>query len=247
MLVVLVVVAMSAVALLLRSDAPANQAADQARPGPVLLVPGYGGSTASLEVLAGALRTKGRTAEVVRLPGDGTGDLRQAAAALDAVAQRLLAGGAPSVDVVGYSAGGVVARLWARDHAAQVRRVVTLGAPHHGTGVAALGAVLAPGACPLACQQLVPGNALLDELNKGDETPAGPEWLSLWTEQDEVVTPPDSARLAGATDVALQQVCPGLQVGHGELPRDPTVTRIVEQALDAPSITAPTPAVCVGI
>ena len=39
--------------------------------GPVLLVPGYGGSTGSLESLADLLRGAGRTAIVVSLPGDG--------------------------------------------------------------------------------------------------------------------------------------------------------------------------------
>src|SRR4029453_9387399 len=50
--------------------------------GPVLLVPGYGGSTGSLESLADLLRGAGRTAIVVGLPGDGTGDLHQQAPAL---------------------------------------------------------------------------------------------------------------------------------------------------------------------
>ena len=210
--------------------------APQDRPGTVLLVPGYGGSTTALEVLAGSLRAAGRDAVVVPLPGDGTGDLRGSADALATAADAALASGAPSVDVVGYSAGGVVARLWAEEAGPQARRVVTLGSPHHGTGVAALGVAFAPGACPTACQQLAPGSDLLDGL---EETPDGPRWVSVWTDQDTVVTPPDSARLDGALNVVVQSLCAGAQVSHGTLPTDPLVQRVVLQALSASPLTEP--------
>lgn len=232
----------AAVASRLLDDPPralAGVAAPQDVPGPVLLVPGYGGSTSALEVLAAALREAGREALVVDLPGDGTGDLRASAQALGAVADVALAAGAPSVDVIGYSAGGVVARLWARDHLEEVRRVVTLGSPHHGAELAALGAAFSPGSCPAACQQLVPGSDLLDALNAGDETPGGPQWLAVWTTQDEVVTPPESARLEGAVNVVLQQLCPGLQVAHGGLPTHPVVRSLVLQAISPADVTPP--------
>ena len=222
-------------------DAPrtALQRAPQDAPGPVLLVPGYGGSTGALEVLAAALREAGRQTTVVRLPGDGTGDLRESAQALADAADAALAAGAPSVDVIGYSAGGVVARLWAQDNLGDVRRVITLGSPHHGAELAALGAAFSPGSCPAACQQLVPGSDLLEGLNAGDETPDGPQWLAVWTTQDEVVTPPESARLEGAVNVALQQLCPGLQVTHGQLPTHPAVKALVQQAVSPADVTPP--------
>lgn len=231
-------VGIGAALLLSRSEpTPPALAAPQDEPGPVLLVPGYGGSTVGLEVLAEALRAEGRVATVVPLPGDGTGDLRASADALDAA---VTASGAGSVDVIGYSAGGLVARLWARDNAAEVRRVVTLGSPHHGTRLASLGAAYSPGSCPAACLQMVPGSELLDGLNHGDETPDGPQWLSLWTDQDQVVTPPDSARLDGAVNVALQDLCPGLQLDHDGLPVSPVVTSLVLQALAAEELREPT-------
>ena len=104
--------------------------------------------------------------------------------------------GAPSVDVVGYSAGGVVVRLWVAELGGGnvARRAVTLASPHHGTDLASLGADLAPDSCPEACLQLAEDSDLLRELNAGDETPPGPAWVAIWTEDDRIVVPPDSGR-----------------------------------------------------
>lgn len=222
---------------------------DQRRPGPVLLVPGYGGGTAGLEALAARLRAAGRDATVVALPGNGTGDLDRQSDALAETVEDVLAAGSPSVDLVGYSAGGVVARLWAARHggAGAARRVVTLGSPHHGTDLAAVAGTVLPGACPAACRELVPGSDLLARLNQGDETPEGPRWVSIWSAQDEVVTPPSSASLEGALNLVVQDVCPGRQVSHGQLPTDPVVTGLVLRALAVDEPVAPGPADCAAL
>lgn len=216
---------------------------DPERPGPVLLVPGYGGGTGALEALADRIRATGRRATVVPPPGDGTGDLRAQAAGLErAVDDALTAGaGAGSVDIIGYSAGGVVARVWAQEYDGQrrARRIVTLGSPHGGARIAAVGAAAVPGACPTACQQLAPGSSLLAGLPS--PVPHPPAWLSVWTADDRTVTPPDSARLPGAIDVRLQDVCPTARTGHGGLPTDPTVTRLVLDALGPAPLAAPAP------
>jgi hypothetical protein len=219
----------------------------QDRPGPVLLVPGYGGSTASLRLLADRITATGRSARVLALAGDGTGDLSAQVDVLDAAADSALRAGAPSVDVVGYSAGGVVAGLWvARDDgAAKVRRVVTLGAPLAGTTLAAEGSVVLPDACPLACRQLAPGSALLAELARAHVGTAVP-WLSIWTTDDRTVTPPDSARLPGAVNVALQNLCPGARVDHADLPRDPVVAGLVLDGLSAAALRPP-PGDCASV
>ena len=234
-LVLVVLLGAGGLALLERRSASSSVAQD--RPGTVLLVPGYGGGTGSLTALAGALRAQGRTVEIVPAVGDGTGDLRVQADRLAEVADAALAAGAPSVDVVGYSAGGVVARIWVAEDGgdAVARRVVTLGSPHHGTDLAGLGAALGTGACPAACRQLAPDSDLLSSL---PESPTGPRWVSVWTADDETVTPPESAVLAGAVDVEVQAVCPGARVGHGGLPRDPVVVGLVLRALDGGPLEA---------
>ena len=225
---------------LVGGDRPVT-APDQARPGPVLLVPGYGGNRASLARLADRLRATGRTATVLALPREGTGDWVAQADALDAAVRSALDDGAPSVDVIGYSAGGVVARVWVDRHDgdAVARRVVTLGSPLHGAQLAVAGVAVAPDACPAACRQLAPGSDLLTGLDRRP-LPAGLPWVSIWTENDETVEPPDSARLAGAVNVPLQGVCPGARVSHGGLPADPLVTALVLQAVGTAPVTPPT-------
>lgn len=132
---VLVATVVVVVTWLSRSSRVVRPAAQDV-PGPVLLVPGYGGSVASLQPLAASLRAVGKEVQILALPGDALGDLDVQAVALGkAVAATLRLTGAASVDVVGYSAGGVVARLWVRSHGggSLARRVITLGSPHHGT------------------------------------------------------------------------------------------------------------------
>jgi len=243
---VVLVVLVGIGAVVVRSVTGSPAAVPQDQPGPVLLVPGYGGNVDSLRPLVAALRSAGRTAVVVEPVGDGTGDLQAQAERLDEVAERIREeAGAASVDVVGYSAGGVVARLWVRDHggAAVARRVLTLGSPQHGTEQAALGRDLA-GGCPVACEQLAPDSDLLRRLNAGDETPDGPRWATVRSRSDRVVTPTESAALAGAVNVAVQDVCPGAVTAHGDLPGDPVVLAALETVLGGAEPRAPTAVNC---
>jgi triacylglycerol lipase len=196
-----------------------------APPGPVVLVPGYGGSESGLDVLATRLRAAGSF-----------------------VAATLARTHAGSVDLVGYSAGSIVARLYVQDlgGTAHVRRVVTFGAPNHGADLAAGAGALDPGACVNACAQLQPGSALLDALNAKPLSP-GPAYVSLRTANDQTVDPVSSAILDGATNVLLQDVCADEVVSHGDLPTDPLVTGIVIGELADGPVFAPQPAQCASL
>jgi triacylglycerol lipase len=226
-------------------DAGIDPVAQDAQP-PVLLVPGYGGGTAGLDVMAAALRREGRNVTVVHLEGDGTGDLNVQADVVEDAVRRALTAGADSVDLVGYSAGGVTVRLWARQYngGSVARRIVTLGSPQHGTDLAALANDLLPDRCPVACQQLATDSNLIRQLNSGDETPPGPEWVSIWTTDDVVSTPPSTASLTGALDFSVQQVCQRAHVTHGELPESPVVIAMVEAELRRTPPALPGRAVC---
>ena len=242
---VLAAVALPLGTAVLDREATPPPVAQDAR-GPVLLVPGYGGSTASLEAMRLYLSSTGRDVVVVDPVGDGTGDLREQAQRLDTLVQRALrSSGAASVDLVGYSAGGVVMRLYLAElgGTATTRRAVSLGSPHHGTDLAALAGV-AGGACPEACRQLDPDSDLLLGLNRGDETPDGPQWVSIWTEDDRTVVPPDSGSLDGALDYAVQDVCPDATISHGDLPATSITLLMVRAALAVRSPRVPDGSVC---
>jgi triacylglycerol lipase len=205
---------------------------------PVLLVHGYNGTPASMDALAARLRAGGRRVVAVSLPDQGTGDLRAAARALAGAVDRT---GAARVDLVGFSAGGIVARLWLAEEAGvpRARRVVLLGAPNHGTELAGAAAGLDPGLCDGACAQLAPGSALLAELNRGDETPPGPQLFSIWTALDRTVTPPATAVLEGAANIRVQDVCASAQVDHGGLVTDPLALGLTLGALEGTLPSAP--------
>jgi triacylglycerol lipase len=213
-----------------QDQGPVNPQGD---PGPVLIVPGYGGEAGALIPLAEKIEALGREAEIVDLPDQAKGDLAGQAKRVAQVANDM-AGDGGTVDVIGYSAGGVVARLWVRDYggAKLARRVVTLGSPHHGTTVARAAASFAPDQCPQACHQLVPESELLASLNSGDETPAGPLWMSIWTADDEVIGPADSSKLEGAVNVDIRTACSTqAKISHGRLPTEATVVGLVLRSI----------------
>lgn len=239
--VVALVAAVVAVVLARRPTGPVNQSVL----GPVLLVPGYGGSVQSLATLADSLRERGRDVTVLALPDQGRGDLDEQAGVLDVAVDAALARtGKPSVDVVGYSAGGVVARLWATEDGGseRLRRLVTLGSPHHGTDLASVGSLVA-GSCRAACRQLAPGSPLLSRLD-AEPVPTGLVFVSLWTTLDDVVVPPSSAVVDTVPSPSLQSICPDDTSRHGDLPDDPLVQALVEEALAGRAVPTWTTADC---
>ncbi|HYT24894.1 MAG TPA: alpha/beta fold hydrolase [Actinomycetota bacterium] len=209
---------------------------------PVLLVHGYDGTPAEFDRLAVLLAASGRPVVRVALPARGTGDIEASARVVARAAGRT---GAARVDLVGYSAGGIVVRAFLDlpGRAATARHVVLLGAPNHGTEIAGLAAALDPRLCPVACSQLAPTSSLLARLN-ADGTPPGPDYTSIWTSRDETVTPPDSAVLEGARNVRVQDVCASSGVGHGGLVTDPAVLGLVVRALDGALDARPGPSDC---
>lgn len=207
--------------------------------GPVILVPGYGGGTGGLTTLAQALQSAGRTVVVADI-GDGHGDIDAYGTSVAALASSLVAQGAGSVDIVGYSMGGLVARSAAAQAPEAIRRIATIGSPHDGTATAALGALVGDaGSCPTACQQMAPGSDFLDRLPVAG---AADRWLSAWTAGDEVIRPAESSELAGASNVEVPSACGAGPLDHGSLVTSPATAALVGSFL----ATGQVPPACAG-
>lgn len=206
-------------------------------PGTVLLIPGHGGSQASMEALAQALSEDGWATRIVDI-GDGSGDIPAYARQVTALARQYADQGEP-VALVGYSMGGLIARAAVANGAAStVMRVVTIGTPHDGTSLAGVGALVNSPDCDTACRQMAPGSEFLDSLPvAGDAS----RWLAIYSETDDVIRPADSAALAGATVARVQDYCPASTDTHGDVVVDPFTLRAVTDFLDTGVVRAGCP------
>jgi triacylglycerol esterase/lipase EstA (alpha/beta hydrolase family) len=174
-----------------------------------------------------------------------TGPIAASAGELKAkVDQVLAATGAPKVDLVGWSQGGMMPRYYLKNlgGAAKVNALVGLSPSNHGTTLSGLATLAGffPGAldlvgagCP-ACTDQVVGSPFLTALNAGGDTVPGVKYTVIQTRYDQVVTPYSSAFLSGAnvTNITIQNKCI-LDLGdHISMPYDHVVSREVLNALD---------------
>ena len=141
----------------------------------------------------------------------------------------LAATGARRVVVIAHSMGGLVVRAYLRKFgSARLARVMSIGAPHHGS----MHAWFFPG---VSLAQLRPGNAWLAALNAEPLDPSL-RFLSLWSWHDSMVAPQTSSELPGSVDATL------VGVGHNALLTDPHVFARVLAEIHAARATSGSPA-----
>jgi pimeloyl-ACP methyl ester carboxylesterase len=137
---------------------------------------------------------------------------------------------AGKVVLIGHSMGGLAIRAYLRACGPQyIERVVTLGAPHHGS----LLARLAPGENG---RQMRPDSPWLRALAASERGAFPVPFTSIYSRHDNLVAPQESSRLTGADNVALTGV------GHLTLLFSRRACAAVERALAGPPVRSEFPA-----
>ncbi len=205
---------------------------------PVVLLHGTLGSVAaSYGPLVTGLRADDRCVYGLDYGSQGVGPVADSARAfaqlVEAVRRRT---GAPTVDVIGYSQGGLVLRTALRfDGLADRVRVAVLLAPSfHGTD-SPLVAQVPSFLCP-ACRDQTTGSPLLRQLDTGGDLDGSVRYAVLSTRDDTVVTPVLAQPPRGPADrvdtLVVQDRCPAAMIGHVALPAEPGTIAWVLAALD---------------
>lgn len=118
---------------------------------------------------------------------------------IDAIAAET---GQSQLIIVAHSMGGLASRAYMAESPANVARVkqfITIGSPHHGTRMAAMGF----GQCVFEMRE---GSAWIAALERAEEGMTHPPTLSIYTINDDLVVPAESAKLSWAGNVATEGV-----------------------------------------
>ena len=139
------------------------------------------------------------------------------------------------ISVIGLSQGALQPR-WALRWWPDLRRLVDDYVSMAGTN---RGSVFADASCVSDClaslwQQRTSGSTFQQVLNSGDVTPGAVSYTSVYSLTDEIiqpVAPVPVASIEGATNIAVQDICPGRYVGHVQSIADAAYYAVVLDAL----------------
>ncbi|RJG06391.1 alpha/beta fold hydrolase [Noviherbaspirillum cavernae] len=197
---------------------------------PLLLVHGYGCNSGYWHPLSKLLLRVGISHRAIDME-PVTGGIDDYVSAIHQAVEILRReSGCSKVIIIAHSMGGLAARAYLRRHGAHhIARIITLGTPHRGTGVAQFGVglnckqmhwtsgedegVCSEWLCELAASETAASNAL---------------FVSIYSHHDNIIAPQTSSYLPGAINIALGGI------GHVALGLHPRVqTLIVEEVRKA--------------
>ncbi|MDX1670608.1 MAG: alpha/beta fold hydrolase, partial [Limnobacter sp.] len=139
-----------------------------------------------------------------------------------AIDELLKATGAPQVNVICHSMGGVAIRYYAREKGHdKIAQVMTLGSPHYGTALSLLG-------IGKNVKQMMWGSFFLRQLqNDPTDLEFQKKITSVWSPQDTIVSPPQSSKLEFSKNLMVRGC------GHVYRIHHPATETLMEEWLQA--------------
>jgi len=139
------------------------------------------------------------------------------------------------ITTIGLSQGGIEPRWalkWWPDIHNLVASYIAMATPNHG---ASFGYSCAYNCIPSVWQQSI-GSNLLSALNRGTEAPylGDVAYTSVYSLTDDIIQPAlptPTAAVAGGSNIAVQDICPGRYVGHIQSAWDAAYYAVVMDAL----------------
>jgi len=128
--------------------------------------------------------------------------------------------------IVAHSMGGLAARAYLRSHgSSRIAKIITLGTPHHGTGLANFGFGIN------VRQMRWNGNGRhgksstwLRQLAEYEDGTTAPLFVSIYSHHDNIISPQTSPFLPGAKNIEFHGI------GHVALAIDPTIqTEVIKE------------------
>jgi hypothetical protein len=206
---------------LLRASFHCHGALWHATKEPLLLVTGTGATGEETYVFGKrAFDALGHPVCDVNFPHYETADIQISVQYLVYAIRREAKQSGRKIAIFGISQGGLLPRIaltyWP-DLRTKVSDVLAAAGTEHGTTVGPRCSARRP--CPPADWQQQAGSRLLDALNAQPvEAPGPTSWTTVRSATDEVVQPQTGKRptsaLRGASNILIQNVCPGRKVSH---------------------------------
>ena len=190
---------------------------------PVLLVHGLMDTSRKMRHIAKHLRGLGWEVHDISLtPNNGDGKLEVLAAQVADKIDRTFKS-EQSIDLIGFSMGGIVSRYYLQRLGGidRVQRFITISTPHRGTVAANFS--LRPG-----CVQMRPDSDFMIDLNHDVQSLKQLNFTSMWTPFDLIILPPSSSQLGIGQEIMFPVIAHPLMVS------DPRCLAAISTALSQP-------------
>jgi triacylglycerol lipase len=194
---------------------------------PILLVHGLMDTSYKMRKISSHLHNQGwQVLDIDLSPNNGDSKLEVLAKQVADLIDRTFAPN-QSIDLLGFSMGGLVSRYYLQRLGGidRVQRFISISAPNNGTIAAQFS--LRPG-----CMQMRPNSEFMTDLNRDVDRLNLLNFTCLWTPFDMIILPPSSSQLGIGTEISIPVVAHPLMVADGRTLK--AITHALSQPVQSP-------------